>query len=75
MLYERLLTISARHQKLLDLISSGEHSAPGLAELLGVSEQTVYRDITSLNERGHNIKALKIGQTWAYQSGGKPLPK
>lgn len=72
MRYERLLAISERHQKLMALIRSGAFSAPSLAEKLGVSEQTIYRDITSLRERGQRICAVKLRDAWAYQITGEP---
>jgi DeoR/GlpR family transcriptional regulator of sugar metabolism len=72
--YERVLAISARHQKLLDLVRSGEHSAQDLAEILGVSEQTIYRDINSLKDRGYSVRSVKSGQTWAYQLPAEPAP-
>lgn len=72
--YERVIAISSRHQKLLDLIRSGEHSALDLAELLDVSEQTIYRDINSLKDRGYSVRSVKSGQTWAYQLPAEPAP-
>lgn len=72
--YERLLAISARHQKLLQFIRSGEHSAQDLAELLTVSEQTIYRDINSLKDRGYSVRSVKAGQTWSYQLLAEPVP-
>lgn len=75
MLYERILAISARHQKLLDLIRSGEPSATDLAEILGVSEQTVYRDINSLKDRGYSVRSVKSRRTWFYKLPAEPAPE
>lgn len=67
MRYERTFSIGRRHRKLIGLIRSGRFSTPSLARRLGVSEQTVYRDIMSLKERGYAIRSVKQGQKWAYQ--------
>jgi hypothetical protein len=40
MRYEHYLAIASWHERLIDLIRSGEFSSPDLAEKLGVSEQT-----------------------------------
>jgi len=40
-----------------------------IAEALGVSEQTVYRDILFLKKRGHPIRAVRLPSNWAYQLG------
>ena len=69
MRYERTFSIGRRHRKLIGLIRSGRFSTPSLARRLGVSDQTVYRDIMSLKERGYAIRSVKQGQKWAYQLG------
>jgi DeoR/GlpR family transcriptional regulator of sugar metabolism len=71
MRYERSLAINKRHKDLLALIRGGAHSSPYLAEELGVSEQTIYRDILFLKKQGYIIKAVKLSVNWAY----KLLPK
>lgn len=67
MRYERSLAISKRHKNLLALIRQGAHSSPSLAEELGVSEQTVYRDILFLKTQGYLIKAVRLSANWAYK--------
>jgi DeoR/GlpR family transcriptional regulator of sugar metabolism len=67
MRYERLTTIRKRHQQLLMLIQQGGYSSPRLAETLGVSAQTVYRDILFLKRQGHSIKSVRVLSSWAYQ--------
>ena len=66
MRYERSLAIANRHDRLIELIRSGEFSSPGLAEKLEVSEQTVYRDIDFLKKRGYSIRSEKHADGWAY---------
>lgn len=72
MRYERTLYIGERHRKLLGLLRTGRFSTPLLARRLGVSEPTIYRDITSLRERGYPIRSVKQGQRWAYCVAGNP---
>ncbi len=67
MRYKRSLAIASRHHRLIDLIRSGEFSSPDLAQKLKVSEQTVYRDIESLKERGFFIRSVRLSNAWAYQ--------
>lgn len=67
MRYERSLTITKRLSDLLRLIGCGQYSASGLAKQLGVSEQTVYRDIAFLRRQGHPIRARKRSASWVYQ--------
>ncbi|MGC2222235.1 MAG: helix-turn-helix domain-containing protein [Methylocella sp.] len=67
MRYERLTAISKRHEDLLALIRQGAHSSPHLAKELGVSEQTVYRDVLFLKRQGHHIKSVRLPTNWAYQ--------
>lgn len=70
MRYERSFAIAERHKNLLSLIESGSYSSPSLAEKLGVSEQTVYRDILFLRRQGYPIESVRLSKGWAYQ-----LPK
>lgn len=72
MRYKRSLAIASRHDRLIDLIRSGEFSSPDLAEKLKVSEQTIYRDIDSLKERGYSIRAVRLSKGWAYRLLGEP---
>lgn len=67
MRYERSLTIAKRHENLIKLIGSGSYSSPSLAEKLGISEQTVYRDILFLKRQGHSIESVRLSEGWAYQ--------
>ena len=67
MRYERSLAIAGRLEKLIDLIRAGSYSTPMLAGKLGVSEQTVYRDILHLKQRGYSIRSDKHPTGWAYR--------
>lgn len=69
MRYEQAFAITKRLDQLLVLIGRGHHSSRALAETLGVSEQTVYRDILFLKKRGHPIRAVRLASNWAYQLG------
>jgi len=64
--YGRSLAIASRHDRLIGLIRSGEFSSPALAQKLAVSEQTIYRDIDFLKERGYSIRSEKHADGWAY---------
>jgi len=72
MRYERALGIAERHEKLIDLIRSGDFSSSDLAEKLGVSEQTIYRDIDFLKKNGHSIRSEKHTDGWAYHLIAEP---
>jgi DeoR/GlpR family transcriptional regulator of sugar metabolism len=74
MRYERSLAIASRHEKLIELIRSGEFSSRVLAKRLEVSEQTIYRDIDSLKERGYSIRSVRLSKGWAYKLQGEPTP-
>jgi len=67
MRYERSLAVTRRLDDLLTLINRGAYSSPILADKLGVSEQTVYRDIVCLKRQGHRIRSVKRSTNWAYQ--------
>lgn len=67
MRYNQLATISDRHAKLMVLIREGTHSTPGLSKQLGVSEQTIYRDVEYLKQNGYAIKAVRVARGWAYR--------
>ena len=66
MLYERSLTIKTRLQTVLRLIENGSYSTAELAEEIGVSVPTISRDVTALRQRGHAIRAEKLGRNWRF---------
>jgi predicted DNA-binding transcriptional regulator YafY len=72
MRYKRSLAIASRHDRLIDLIRSGEFSSPDLAKKLKVSEQTIYRDIDFLKQRGYAIRPEKHTEGWAYHLLAEP---
>jgi predicted DNA-binding transcriptional regulator YafY len=72
MRYGRSLAIARRHGKLIELIRSGEFSSPDLARRLKVSEQTIYRDIDFLKQRGYYIRSEKHADGWAYHLLAEP---
>jgi DeoR/GlpR family transcriptional regulator of sugar metabolism len=72
MRYERSLEIVGRHERLIELIRLGEFSSFGLAERLGVSDQTIYRDIDFLKRRGYSIRSIKHAGGWAYHLLAEP---
>ena len=72
MRYEKSLAIQSRHDRLVELIRTGNFSSPDLAQKLGVSEQTIYRDIDFLKQRGFSIRSEKHTDGWAYHLLGKP---
>lgn len=67
MRYQRSLAVTKRLADLLSLIRSGMYSSPAIAGKLGVSEQTVYRDILFLKQQGHSIRSVRVSSQWAYQ--------
>jgi DeoR/GlpR family transcriptional regulator of sugar metabolism len=73
MRYEQAFAITERLENLLALIARGTHSSSSLADRLGVSEQTVYRDILFLRERGHSIRSVRLSTSWAYQLSLEPI--
>jgi DeoR/GlpR family transcriptional regulator of sugar metabolism len=72
MRYRRSLAITNRHDRLIELIRSGEFSSPDLAKKLKVSEQTIYRDIDFLKQRGYVIRSEKHADGWAYHLLAEP---
>ncbi len=72
MRYERSVAITDRHAELIELIRSGRYSTPALADKLGVSEQTIYRDVMFLKQRGYFIRSVKLSARWAYELRGEP---
>lgn len=74
MRYERSFAIAGRHARLIELIRLGGFSSRGLAKKLKVSEQTVYRDIDFLKQRGYSIRSEKHSDGWAYHLLAEPTP-
>lgn len=72
MRYRRSLAITNRHDRLIELIRSGEFSSPDLAKRLRVSEQTIYRDIDFLKQRGYVIRSERHADGWAYRLLAEP---
>ena len=72
MRYGRSMAIARRHDRLIELIRSGEFSSPDLARKLKVSEQTIYRDIDFLKQRGYFIRSEKHAHGWAYHLLAEP---
>jgi DeoR/GlpR family transcriptional regulator of sugar metabolism len=72
MRYERSLAVTGRLEKLTDLIRTGAYSTPALAVKLDVSEQTVYRDIMFLKQRGYSIRSIRQSAGWAYKVLSEP---
>ncbi len=66
MQYDRAVAISRRHEQLLTLVKSGSYSSKVLAEKLGVSAPTIYRDITFLKRQGYPIQSVRLSSHWAY---------
>jgi DeoR/GlpR family transcriptional regulator of sugar metabolism len=64
---ERLLAVTKRLADLVSLVQAGTYSSGALAQKLRVSEQTVYRDILFLKQRGHSIRSVNHGSYWAYE--------
>lgn len=67
MRYERSLAITNRLKQLVVLVRRGSFACPTLAEKLGVSEQTVYRDIVFLKRQGYSIRSVRLSNRWAYR--------
>lgn len=74
MRYERAFAIPDRHDRLIELIRAGGYSTPALAERLGVSDQTIYRDIEHLKKSGYTIRSQKHSSVWAYHLLAEPTP-
>ena len=72
MRYGRSLAIASRHDGLIDLIRSGAFSSTELARKLKVSEQTIYRDINFLKQRGYSIRSEKHADGWSYHLLAEP---
>ena len=70
--FERSLEIERRLDEVLRLIRTGRFSTPELAEELGVSIPTISRCVTALRLRGHDIRAEKHEDGWAYRLLAEP---
>lgn len=68
----RALAIASRHDRLIELIRTGEFASPELARKLKVSEQTIYRDIDFLKQCGYSIQSEKHADGWAYHLLAEP---
>lgn len=66
MLYQRSLDIEQRLRLVLDLVRTGEYSAPQIAAALHVSLPTVSRALTALRERGHDIRSGRRDGRWRF---------
>lgn len=75
MLYERSWGIEQRLSKVLELVRQGRYSTPMIAEELGVSIPTVSRAVTALRERGHQIRAERLGEEWRYVLASTPAKR
>ncbi|GMV83967.1 MAG: hypothetical protein AMXMBFR7_51510 [Planctomycetota bacterium] len=73
MRYGKALAIQDRHARLVELIRTGRFSSPSLAQMLEVSEQTIYRDIDFLKQRGYSIQPEKHADGWAYHLLAEPV--
>ncbi len=51
------MNTAARRDRLLNLLHRGATTVPEVAQTLGVSERTAYRDISALRRAGHDIQA------------------
>jgi len=51
------MNTATRRDRLLNLLHRGATTVPAVAQKLGVSERTAYRDISALREAGHAIDA------------------
>jgi predicted DNA-binding transcriptional regulator YafY len=72
MRYERAMAIAFRHDRLIELIRSDGYSSHDLARELHVSEQTIYRDIDFLKQRGYFIRSERHADGWAYHLLAEP---
>jgi len=67
MRYQHSLKIHERIEVVLQLIETGQYSTPALAEKIGVSIPTISRIVAALREQGHDIRAEKQADGWAYR--------
>jgi hypothetical protein len=66
MRYGRSLEIEQRLHTVLELIDSGDYSAPGPAAALKVSILTISRCVEALREGGHDMRAVRSADGWRY---------
>jgi predicted DNA-binding transcriptional regulator YafY len=71
MRYDRALAISRRHEELLALVRSGAYASGALADRLGVSAPTIYRDVLFLKRQGHPIESVRLASKWVYRLARK----
>ena len=67
MRYHQTIEIHQRLETVLHLIGTGRYSTPALAESVGVSIPTISRIVAALREQGHDIRAEKQADGWAYR--------
>ena len=72
MRYGRSLTIASRNGRLIELIRSSEFSSPDLSEKLKFSDQTIYRDVDFLKQRGYLIRPAKHPAGRAFHLFAEP---
>ncbi len=65
--YHRAQEIESRLANVLQLIRHGRHSSVTLAGQLNISQPTVYRCLSALRERGHEIRAVKDAKGWSFE--------
>jgi biotin operon repressor len=70
--FERSLEIERRLDDVLRLIRTGRFSTPMLSEEVGVSIPTISRCVTALRLRGHDIRAERYEDGWAYHLLAEP---
>lgn len=68
--YHRAKEIETRLKRLLELIRHGRYSSVTLADKLNISQPTVYRCLSALRERGHDIRAVKDTKGWSFEIAG-----
>jgi hypothetical protein len=63
---KRSLEIENRLLAVLEVIETGEYSAPGLASAMKVSIPAVSRCVKEIRERAHDIRAVRNADGWRY---------
>ncbi len=72
MRYERAIAVTNRLENLLELVREGSYSTPAIAAKLQVCDQTIYRDILFLKQRGYKIRSRRLSSGWVYELLGEP---
>jgi predicted DNA-binding transcriptional regulator YafY len=67
MRYQQAIEIHRRLETVLRLIGTGKYSTPALAETVGVSVPTISRIVAALRVQGHDIRAERQADGWAYR--------